>query len=111
MLNEYDLIRRVRRLSLDQLRLWIDDGWLRPDPQATQVAFTEVDVARAELICHLRLDLDVNDEAMPVVLSLLDQLYSTRHQLRIAAEAIGHLPADARDRLVAELRRRLTTDH
>jgi chaperone modulatory protein CbpM len=39
-------------------------------------------VARARLIVELRDTAEVNDAAMPVVLSLLDQLYDLRRQLR-----------------------------
>ena len=105
MLNEQDLIHRIQRVTVEQLRLWIDDGWVRPQYREAQMVFSEVDVARIHLICHLRLDLSIDDEAMPVILSLLDQLYGARHELRCLVKAIDHLPTEARDGVFAELKR------
>jgi chaperone modulatory protein CbpM len=59
--------------------------------------FRRIDVARAQLIWELRSDMQVNEEALPIVLSLLDQLYDLRRQLRAISEAFAEaIPADAR---------------
>ena len=49
----------------------------RPDDIQTQV-----DLARAQLICDLQDDLGVNDEGVEVILDLLDQLYGLRQAVR-----------------------------
>ena len=43
---------------------------------------SEVDLARAQLICDLQDDLGVNDEGVEVILDLLDQLYGLRQAVR-----------------------------
>lgn len=44
--------------------------------------------ARVRLICTLTYELDVDDSALPLVLSLLDQLYDTRQRLFSLTRAI-----------------------
>ena len=65
--------------------------------------FDDADVARIELICDLRQSMAIDDEAMPLVLSLLDQLYSARRLLAGVTAALGDLPAPLRE----EVRRHL----
>jgi len=58
-----------------------------------------VDVARVRLIAELR-ELRMDEEAMPVVLSLLDQLYAARRRMRLLQQAVDEAAPDAvRDRL------------
>ena len=53
-----------------------------------------MDVARLRLIVELR-TLAVDEEAMPVVLSLLDQLHATRRSLRLLRQAVEEVAPDA----------------
>ena len=58
--------------------------------------FEEVDVARVRLIVELRDALAVEEESIPVVLDLLDQLHATRGELGrllAALDAAGDTPA------------------
>ena len=61
------------------------------------------DVARVRLIAELRNDLGVNEDAIPVVLRLLDQVYGLRRALAELNEAIQTLPESAQDQLRAYL--------
>ena len=60
---------------------WIAAGWLMPqrDPE---LAFSEVDLARAQLIRELKEDFGVNDEGISLVLHLLDQVHGLRRSMR-----------------------------
>jgi len=60
---------------------WITAGWLVPqrDPE---LAFSEVDLARAQLIRELKEDFGVNDEGISLVLHLLDQVHGLRRSMR-----------------------------
>ena len=74
------LIRvRVERQSLDA---WIAAGWLVPPQTDPELMFSDVDVARAQLIRDLREDLGVNDEGVSVVLHLIDQMHGLRQTMR-----------------------------
>lgn len=76
------VVARLSGLQRADLERWIANGWVRPDGAAGGYVFREVDVARARLIRDLRDEMDVNEAALPVVLSLLDQLYDLRRRMR-----------------------------
>jgi chaperone modulatory protein CbpM len=76
------LCARFRALNPDDLRRWIAEGHVRTDRAADDLVFTEIDVERVRLILELRDLMQVNDEALPIVLSLLDQIYELRRRMR-----------------------------
>ncbi|MDN3568031.1 chaperone modulator CbpM [Paeniroseomonas aquatica] len=76
------LYTRVAGLQPEDLRRWIAEGYVRPEAEADAPVFAEIDVERVRLILELRDRLAVDEEALPVVLSLLDQVYALRRRLR-----------------------------
>jgi chaperone modulatory protein CbpM len=76
------LLTRITGLDQADVERWIVNAWVRPDGTAGAWQFHEIDIARIRLIRELRDELAVNEEALPVVLSLLDQLHDTRRELR-----------------------------
>jgi chaperone modulatory protein CbpM len=76
---EFLLRCRVERQSLDA---WITAGWLVPPQTEPEIAFSDVDLARAQLIRDLRVDFGVNDEGVEVILHLLDQMHGMRQGMR-----------------------------
>jgi chaperone modulatory protein CbpM len=76
------------RLERPQVESWIEAGWLMPPQTEPEIAFAEIDVARARLICDLRQDFGVNDEGVEVILHLLDQVYDLR---RVLGETVKEL--------------------
>lgn len=83
-----EVLRLVAGLRAAELEAWIAEGWVRPERQAGAPVFAAVDVARVRLIVELREELEVGEGAMPVVLSLLDQLYAERARLRRLRDAV-----------------------
>ena len=69
------------QLDRETLEVWIEEEWLLPSATTPEVAFSEADVARAELIRDLMQDLGVNDEGVGVILNLLDQMHGLRRAL------------------------------
>ncbi len=100
-----EVLMVCRRVTAQDLTVWVERHWVRPQHEGGALLFSEADVARVEMICDLREDLALDDEAMPVVLSLLDSVYALRRRLRVLAGAIGQLPPEARDVLREELRK------
>ncbi len=94
---------QVRGLADDDLLRWIDNAWVRPDGEPGRYLFREIDVARVRLILELRDDMQVNEEALPVVLSLLDQLYALRRQARQLTRALEQALPDERRDVLREL--------
>jgi chaperone modulatory protein CbpM len=70
------------RLDAQLLDAWIEAGWLRPQGNRSSREFSDIDLARARLIGDLRRDLGVNDEAVPIVLNLIDQIHGLRRVVR-----------------------------
>ncbi|MCM2323486.1 MAG: chaperone modulator CbpM [Oligoflexia bacterium] len=62
--------------------------WIIP-ADATEFALDEEDLARLRLIHELKADFGVNDEAIPIILGLLDQLYALRAALAEGADRYG----------------------
>ncbi len=93
------------KITKTEIKAWIDQSWVLPVEEEGQVLFDEVDRARIRLIIELRSDLEVNEEAIPVVLRLLDQVYSLRHALDELRQGIKGLSEPARSELEDQLRR------
>jgi chaperone modulatory protein CbpM len=97
------VIRLIGDLSDDELRRWIAESWVCPESRAEGYVFHEVDVARVRLIRELRYDLAIDEEALPVVLNLLDQVYALRRRLRQLNDVIAAQPEEVRAALLAGL--------
>jgi chaperone modulatory protein CbpM len=69
------------RLDIEALHAWIEAGWLIPDRNGEERGFSEVDLARARLIHDLK-GLGVNEDGIPIVLDLVDQVHGLRRALR-----------------------------
>ena len=92
-------LSRTVGIAEAEITRWVELTWLRPDGSPGGWVFHDVDIARVRLIAELR-GLQMDDEAMPVVLSLLDQLYAARRRMRLLQQAVDETAPDAvRDRL------------
>jgi chaperone modulatory protein CbpM len=113
-----------------ELTSWVARGWVLPDGRdAGQGAvgqgdvgqgdagegdagqgdaeweFLEIDVARVRLIHDLRRSMGIGEETMPLVLSLLDQVYALRGTLRDLLRVLEAQPEDVRTSVLAAMRR------
>ena len=101
----------VSGLQRPDLERWIVHRLVLPDSTAGGYALQEVDVARIRLIRELRDDLSVNEEALPIVLSLLDQLYEVRRRMRELGQALGRTaPLEVRQAIASQLRGHIEPD-
>lgn len=99
--DEYAVVARVKRLSLRDLRFWVRQGWICPAEGEAGPLFDELDIARVRLLCDLRKEISLPNEAMPVVLNLIDHLHRTRRELRALTRAIEEQPKDVRHSIVS----------
>ncbi|MBB3173578.1 chaperone modulatory protein CbpM [Endobacter medicaginis] len=100
-----ELVCREAGIEQRIVRQWIERDWLRPAPvTADEFAFEEIDLARLRLLRELHA-LQLGEAGVPVVLSLLDQLYDTRRSLGRLREALDAAPEPARLAIVQTLRR------
>jgi chaperone modulatory protein CbpM len=92
-------------LDAAELTGWVEQRWVRPEQAANEVwIFHEIDVARVRLIYDLRRQLDTQEESLPVLLSLLDQIYELRRQLKAVTQAVEKLPPEMRAEVLAAFR-------
>jgi len=82
---------------------WVERGWVQPEGQAPDWVFREIDVARVRLIRDFRWEMGVAEETMPLVLSLLDQVYALRGQINAIARAVEGQPPTVREAILAAL--------
>jgi chaperone modulatory protein CbpM len=87
MISAQEFLLRAR-LEHHSLEAWIAAGWLIPPQTDPELAFSDVDLARAQLIRDLRDDLGVNDEGISVVLHLLDQVHGLRRSMQELLDAM-----------------------
>ena len=90
-------------LQPPELISWIERGWVQPDSAGNVWEFHEIDVARVRLVRELRHDMALGEEAMPVVLSLLDQVYDLRGALKRIAGALEAQPPEVRAAVIEAL--------
>ena len=86
MITEREFLERAR-LDRRTLSVWIEEEWLIPAREADELAFTDMDLARVNLIRDLKDKMGVNDEGLDVVLHLVDQMHALRRALSAALES------------------------
>jgi chaperone modulatory protein CbpM len=86
MITEREFLERAG-LDRATLTVWVEEQWLIPGRTANEVAFTEMDLARANLIRDLKEKMGVNHEGLDVVLHLLDQVHALRRALADALKS------------------------
>jgi len=91
-----ELLDRFAGLDRRELTRWVENRWVLPERYGQTWLFHEVDVARVELIFEIRHEFAIDDEAVPLVLGLLDQVYGLRRQLRRLCDALSTQPPEVK---------------
>lgn len=89
MIDAESLIASVSRLQAADLEAWIKAELIVPHQDAGESRFSDMECARVRLIATLHYDLELAADALPLVLSLIDQLYDTRQRLLSLANAVA----------------------
>ena len=106
MIGLDELLLRLRGLERRELVRWVENRWVLPEHHGDSWVFHEVDVARVELIFDIRRDFAIDDEAIGLVLSLLDQVYDLRRQMRRLCDAVATQPPEVQDAIRRALPRK-----
>ncbi len=83
---------------------WVERGWVRPEGVEPDWMFAEIDIARVRLIRDFRGVMAVPEDTLPLVLSLLDQVYTLRGQIHAIARAVEGQPEPVRSAILAAIR-------
>jgi chaperone modulatory protein CbpM len=88
-------------LGSAELASWVERGWVQPEEGS---GFHEIDIARVHLIYDLRREMALGEEAVPLVLSLLDQVYELRCTLKSVGDVLRTQPDEVREAVIRSLR-------
>ncbi|MCZ4354563.1 chaperone modulator CbpM [Planktotalea arctica] len=102
--SEDEVVITVTRLTRVQLVRFIEGDFIKPQRHTDGYVFRPIDIARLELLCDLSQDLDLDETALGIVISLIDQLHAARQDLAAIAQVIDALPVDLRNRIDTTLK-------
>ncbi len=103
-ITETEIVARFTGLEVHVLERWIAEGWLKPEDSGEGYLFDEADVARTQLLCDLSFDMELQDEELALVLSLIDRLNGTRSMLHALTAAVQSQPAPVRNTILGKMR-------
>jgi chaperone modulatory protein CbpM len=108
MMRLETIILRFSNLEKAELISWIERGWIRPEPvELDDWVFQDIDIARIQLVFDLRRDMGVSEDTIPLILSLMDQVYELRAHLKAHLKAVTRAfetqPPEVRAALLAAM--------
>lgn len=105
--RRYTLIETLAELpemTREQLENYIRSGVVQPVHSPGGPRFREVDIARLQLVVDLSEGYHLDEDALMLVLSLVDQLHGLRGDMRAILDAIAREPVETRLRLKTAIR-------
>lgn len=97
--TEAEILAEIEDLSAQRLRGWLRARIIRPLQSERGNLYRDVDLARLVLLCDLGDSYQLDDEAMGLVMSLLDQVHELRAQMHCLVGAVAQEPNEVRHRL------------
>lgn len=94
----------VSELGEEQLQRYIRAGVVVPVQSGHGPLFRDLDLARLQLVVDLAEGYHLDEEALAMVLSLVDQLHGLRGDMRAMLDAVAREPVETRVRLKAAIR-------
>lgn len=91
-------------LGADQLDRYIRAGVVLPVQSEAGPLFRDLDIARLHLVTDLAEGYHLDEEALALVLSLVDQLHGLRGDMRAILDAVAREPVETRLRLKTAIR-------
>jgi chaperone modulatory protein CbpM len=103
-LTAEEVLAAIADLTPDRLTAYIEIGIIIPVQGEAGPLFAPVDCARLQLICELAQSHDLADDALEMVMSLVDQLHSARAELQALGAAVDTQPDRVRKSVLAAWR-------
>lgn len=104
--SEDEVVTTVHGLTRAKLTAYVEAEIVWPVQGEAGPVFRQVDVARLQLLRELSDEFEMSDDALAVVMGLIDQLHDLRADLRSLLRAIAEEPAEVRARLGRAVQRR-----
>lgn len=86
--SEDDVIASISILTRQRLHAFVDAQIVAPVHSEGGLYYRRVDVARLELLCELTDDFELSEDGASIVMSLIDQLHTTRRDLDAFLRAV-----------------------
>ena len=103
MMRMEDLVATISALQRSDLEAWISEQLVVPQHESGTFLFSDMECARVRLICTLHYDLEIDVGTLPVVLSLVDQLYDTRQRLLSLTAAVAAQDQNVQAAIIAAI--------
>ncbi|MGA7020259.1 MAG: MerR family transcriptional regulator [Pseudolabrys sp.] len=103
MMHVDDLVAAISSLQRSDLEAWIREELVVPRQEGGTLVFTDMECARVRLICTLHYELEIDVGTLPVVLSLVDQLYDTRQRLLSLTAAVTAQDENVQSAIIAAM--------
>ncbi|MCR8827710.1 hypothetical protein [Pseudosulfitobacter koreensis] len=97
------VIESVASLTADRLAHFERLQIVTPMITADGPRYRMLDIRRITLLCELTDDFEVNEDALVIIMSLLDQLHGAQGRLDQVMQAIGAEPSEIKERLLQRL--------
>lgn len=94
-----ETLETVSGLTREQLDRYILAGVVQPVQTVEGPGFRDIDIARLNLLVELTEGFELNDDALGLVMSLLDQLHGLRGDMHAILDALAREPPEIRVRL------------
>ncbi|MCO8146023.1 hypothetical protein NHN26_12405 [Rhodovulum tesquicola] len=102
-LTEDEVLAAIPSLTRTRLVAFVESDLiipLRRESAGVSIhVFRRIDCARLHLLCDLTEGLELDETALGVVITLIDQLHATRQDLLAIARAVDGEPPDVRARI------------
>lgn len=105
-MHDYDpeqVINRIASLTAERLSHFERLHIVTPVTTADGPRYRSLDVRRVSLLCELTDDFEVNEDALVIIMSLLDQLHGAHSRLEQVVRAIDEEPSETKLRLSQRL--------
>ena len=99
-----EILAAITALTPDRLTAYIEIGMIIPVQGESGPLFAPVDCARLQLICELADSHELADDALEMVMSLVDQLHSARADLQALGAAVDAQPDAVRESVLTAWR-------
>lgn len=97
------VIEQVASLTAERLRYFERLRIVTPVSTPQGLRYQTIDVRRITLLCELTDDFEVNEDALVIIMSLLDQLHSAHNKLDQVMQAVIAEPSETKMRLSQRL--------
>lgn len=104
MMRLEEIYSSIAELKREDLKAWVDEALVAPEEREGELMLSDLACARIRLICTLHYDMDIETNALPVILDLIDQLHETRGRLNTISRAVMEQDPEIRSAILAVVR-------